>query len=1069
MVSVQLIRLARLFKVQALLAALLMCCLCPQEVRATHIVGGEMTYRCLGNNQYEIRLVVFRDCYNGVPYFDTSVAYVGVYQQDVLVDSLYMPFRMVDDTLSPDLNDSCLVVPPNVCVHTTYYLDTITLPPAPGGYTIVYQRCCRNYTISNIIDPDDTGATYSIHITEEAMAVCNNSPRFTNWPPVYICADKPLLFDHSAIDEDGDSIVYRLCAPFDGATDFDPRPYPSDQTIPKPVVWKDPYSLDNVMGGVPLTIDSLTGLMDAVPNTIGQFVVGVCMDEYRDGQLLSVTRRDFQYNVGICGEPVAAFFVPDTACGMELTVEDQSQNADSWLWYFDGIGNTQAASSDFEPTYTYPDSGNYEVALIINPGSVCTDTFTQNVQIWPQTLNANFFIPPLPSCADSIELFAKNTSWDSQVGITSYLWELNIFPFELIATDTTTDYAYLFTDFEETILLKLIAVNERGCRDSLLRIARIDAFTDLPEADTLDACAGDQVQLNPGGNPQYLYDWSPKGLLSNDQVANPTLQAPENPGVYPFSVSISRLDTTFIGGTVSQIDTCTITRQVFLRVGVPYPVNLPDTLLSCLDTSLTLIATSPVAASFIWSDGPAFSDILGSGNQYTVGLTAGQERLLYVRVDHGNGCQSVASALAVNGSIALNIPDLSGCIGDTVALTGQVTPAGYSLLLNWSVSQDIVVSQLAFGLVLAPGGPENVGLDLTNEWGCSASDTAALTFGPAFPVVGDEDTIVCSDVPVELMAESPVSEGFSWYIGSVGGVPEGNGPLFSASVSAGEEVMYFVEVDHGNGCVSVDSVLVTNAGFLLDAGPEVIVCQGDTILLEAQALPMQDMLDWMWDPAPGAIGPMDESELLVLAEQDAEYVVSAQNQFGCEAMTSVEVEVAGNAQAVQISASPDTLFVGESTQLLAQTNGVGASYIWTPSFSLNFPDIPNPVATPDQTTTYTVTVTTPEGCVAVRTITVVVLEAPCEAPYVFFPNVFSPNGDGQNDVLRVYGNILEEVYFAVYNRWGELVFEGFSEDDTWDGTWKGEALSADVFGYILRVRCIGGREYTRKGNVTLLR
>src|SRR5690606_2892100 len=98
------------------------------QVKATHIVGGEMNYRCLGNNQYEISMTVFRDCFNGIPNFDVY-AKIGIFDaNNNLVQNingntsgvLFIPY-IYDDTINPTLWDPCLVVPPNVCVDVTTY------------------------------------------------------------------------------------------------------------------------------------------------------------------------------------------------------------------------------------------------------------------------------------------------------------------------------------------------------------------------------------------------------------------------------------------------------------------------------------------------------------------------------------------------------------------------------------------------------------------------------------------------------------------------------------------------------------------------------------------------------------------------------------------------------------------------------------------------------------------------------------------------------------------------------------------------------------------------------------
>ena len=120
---------------------------------ATHIVGGEMNYRCLGNDQYEISLTIFRDCDTGVPWFDDP-AVVGVFEggsNNYLFSQLVTLNPLSNDTLDIYPEDSCLTVTTGACIHTTTYVDTITLAMNTSGYTIAYQRCCRNQDIVNIV------------------------------------------------------------------------------------------------------------------------------------------------------------------------------------------------------------------------------------------------------------------------------------------------------------------------------------------------------------------------------------------------------------------------------------------------------------------------------------------------------------------------------------------------------------------------------------------------------------------------------------------------------------------------------------------------------------------------------------------------------------------------------------------------------------------------------------------------------------------------------------------------------------------------------------------------------
>jgi gliding motility-associated-like protein len=87
----------------------------------------------------------------------------------------------------------------------------------------------------------------------------------------------------------------------------------------------------------------------------------------------------------------------------------------------------------------------------------------------------------------------------------------------------------------------------------------------------------------------------------------------------------------------------------------------------------------------------------------------------------------------------------------------------------------------------------------------------------------------------------------------------------------------------------------------------------------------------------------------------------------------------------------------------------------------------------------------------------------------FVPNTFTPNNDGQNDLFKVRGLKIDELYFAVYNRWGEKVFDTNDKNKGWDGTYNGRQSDVGVFGWYLKVKCFNGEETFRKGNVTLIR
>ena len=123
------------------------------------------------------------------------------------------------------------------------------------------------------------------------------------------------------------------------------------------------------------------------------------------------------------------------------------------------------------------------------------------------------------------------------------------------------------------------------------------------------------------------------------------------------------------------------------------------------------------------------------------------------------------------------------------------------------------------------------------------------------------------------------------------------------------------------------------------------------------------------------------------------------------------------------------------------------------------------LVTPEETTTYTVIVVDSNGCTASDNVTVFV-----EFDYVIWvPNIFSPNGDGSNDIAYVRGVGVADLQFFIYNRWGEKVFETTDLNIGWDGTFRGKKVNNAVFVYYLEATFLDGTQTTKKGDITLVR
>ena len=516
---------------------------------------------------------VYRDCLNGSPYapFDglpgpngnINPAYFTIY--DVFDNPIISStFNVVSSSTVPPTNNSpCApTTAGNACVEEALYETTVHLPPSIGGYYVVYQRCCRNASILNLVNPGGVGATYWEHIPGPDVVSSNNSPRFTNRPPIYICDGIPIAFDHIASDPDGDSLVYSLCDPFNGLDACCPTinsgvslgilcgsPPSTCPTIntPQPYVsvpFVAPYSSSYPMSSSPaINIDPNTGFLDGVPNIQGQWVVGVCVSEYRNGQLIGVHHRDFQFNVIPCPFVVVADIISQTTTnngqgtgycnGFTISYANNSFNGSAYHWDF-GDPNTLADTSNvYNPTYTFQSPGDYTITLIVNPNSLCGDTTYEVFHIDPLLLPD--YLAPTAQCFIG-NSFNFNGGGSFQ-GNGTFNWGFGMNATPQSASTTTVNNVIFNTPGVYPVVF---TVNENGCTASATKTITVWE-SPIASVGTFPALGCNPLSItftntSTSGTPMTILWQFSDGTTSTAQ--NPThVFSPA--GIYGFSLSIS--------------------------------------------------------------------------------------------------------------------------------------------------------------------------------------------------------------------------------------------------------------------------------------------------------------------------------------------------------------------------------------------------------------------------------------------------------------------------------------------------------------------------------------------------
>jgi gliding motility-associated-like protein len=896
---------------------------------ASHIVGGEMGYRCLGNNQYEIRLNVYRDCLNASPnaLFDNPAS-IGIFNRegllvlDLLVRPLMVNGRMIDDTLSYDESDPCLVSPPNVCVHTTTYLDTVELPNIPGGYEIVYQRCCRNATISNIQDPVATGATFDIMLTEEAMAICNSSPDINFWPPIFVCYGQPLTFDHSAtdnFDQVEDSLVYKLCQPKAGGNLAEPRPQPPNNPPYDTIAWISTgpikYSLENVLGlGEPLKINPSTGLMSGLPELEGQFVVGLCIEEYNraTGNLLSVTRRDFQYNVAQCGIVTAVYDLPATTCdSLTYSFNNRSLESSRFIWFFNWPDRS-LTSTLARPTFTFPGPGTYTVALIAEPNTFCSDTLFRELVIHGNAIQPDFDVQVI-SCVDSPVLVLTDKTIDT-AAISSYFWDIR---YGSTTLTSNLQNPYFPVPFGVSGTIKLTVINQYGCTSSISKnfTANVpNLLLNIPNI--LEGCLGDSVQLNPNtpDYPGYFYLWqsssfsdtsrNPKVLVSGDETYYVTITA---------------------GGGA-----CFVTDTLTLKAVAPPSLdfNFKQSCKSSVTVQFENLSTG--ANSFVWNFGDPTNPSAGSD----------RKNPLYTFPDTGNYLITLALASSevcrdtLKKIIDLDLKileadfeiEFESCNADSMNIVlrdKSFNSDNNTVSWNWQLSNGLNFSVQNPTFSLGKDTTLDIRLVITDNNQCTQQlDRKNIPFRLAKIPATPDSAFICFGYSTQLPF---VADSFSVYTWSpVTGISNSNiaNPLFSPTTSTEYELNIFT--------ISADTCQITKNTFIEVSPSSQMLIEGaglscDPTSTVSVSSPLNVSFKW-FSEASVLLG-QGNSITLPLSGRKQYFVESLDSNNGCDERKSFEL-FGGPVDVV----FPDFIAVCEGEELLVnpenKDNLDTISYFW---------------------------------------------------------------------------------------------------------------------------------------------
>jgi gliding motility-associated-like protein len=575
------------------------------EVFADHIVGGEFTYSCngwlnddpsTGIKVYSCQINMYRDCIGDGAFFDgvnadpNGTTGPGGFSSSQMNISIYQganttPFQATRVLLLGPVQDvplnignPCLEFEEEACQQIGVYDFEVELPVSDQSYTLTYQRCCRNMTILNLVNPSQIGSTYFITITPEAQQRCNESPKFNINPPIALCANADFQIDLGATERENDSLVYKLCDPIvgGGRDGSGQTPTTFDDVVPR-IESPPPYTaasfqmpqfnVNNQLGvGSRFELDSETGLMSGNPIFRGTFSLAVCVEEWsRDSVpiLLSETKREFQITVGLCGNQVFAdlleteidaqgrFFIRQCGPGQNTIINESTVERfiTEYDWELNGPdGLISGSNRDFTSTITTV--GVYEGTMILNRNSIasnCRDTAEFLLGVFPDTEPDFEFT--VPGCDDEPIDFTDLSVPQGMNTITGWSWDFA----DNSNEDTRQNPRHRY-NIPGNFGVTLTTTDNNNCTATVTR--DLEYFpsprTILIEPDEGFGCAPftkEFINLSQPINDDYIFEWE-FGDGGTDDVASPTYVY-ENSGVYDVYLGITSptgcfVDTTFV-------------------------------------------------------------------------------------------------------------------------------------------------------------------------------------------------------------------------------------------------------------------------------------------------------------------------------------------------------------------------------------------------------------------------------------------------------------------------------------------------------------------------------------------
>ena len=668
-------------------------------------------------------------------------------------------------------------------------------------------------------------------------------------------------------------------------------------------------------------------------------------------------------------------------------------------------------------------------------------------------IRANFEVPEI-GCASKELSFENTTEIHYNNPHVAYLWDFG-------DGESSTEFSPTHTYSEVgSYTVTLWVKDESSCNQSdsvsktfeIVTKKRFETFADQ------NICLGETVDIGiPNEYDENLdYSWSPDDWITDPSQPH-TTATPEDTVTYELTVTSGWCQTIY-KQTVNTYNDNYHIKQIKIANG-----GLPKV---CRGESIKLIVeTNAPSQRFLWATDRNFQQIVNPDFSMDYVTLWPTETTKYYIKTLSTYCEFEAI-----DSITIEVfYNKITALGDTLVCSGDYAPVSVEndnpeniLYYTWTPQNIIRSGGNTEQAIVHPTSTTDVIVYATDAVGCQYTDTVHIDVDELEITMENYQPISCygkSDAQFEVVPIGFPPYEYLW---------EDNNSTAIGRYNVGKGI-YKVVITDSLGCKNAltiniqepDSLKIDTAIYTNETCAS--ACNGTIALTVSGGT---QPYSYLWNNGKKTKNLQDLCP--------GHFMATVTDAHGCQASLKKRITIVLEEKLPELDAYADSpvIFIGKKTEIHAtKYPNDTISYIWKPNIWLEDNLSATTWVTPDVELQidFKVTATDRYGCRNTDTVHLISAEWVCDKPFIFVPTAFTPNNDGKNDVIQVNSGVLSDLNFAIFDRWGEKIFETTSTNEAWDGTYHGKLLGPQVFVYYLKGTCLNGEKFEEKGNITLIR